>query len=140
MAIVVFYEKPGCINNSKQKHWLRKSGHEVIEKNLLEHDWCANELLEFFDGLPVSQWFNQSAPRIKSGELDPNSLSASKAVSLMLAEPLLIRRPLMQANGTCMVGFEQEVVDRWIGLSKTQQQDNLEQCTKSDKDPACPSL
>ena len=34
MATVVFYEKPGCGNNTKQKVWLAASGHTVLAKNL----------------------------------------------------------------------------------------------------------
>ena len=35
MATIVFYEKPGCGNNTKQKVWLAASGHTVLAKNLL---------------------------------------------------------------------------------------------------------
>lgn len=136
MAIVVFYEKPGCINNTRQKKWLRESGHEVIEKNLLTHGWEASELKQFFADLPVSQWFNTSAPRVKSGEIEPTKLDADSAVALMQAEPLLIRRPLMQVNEDRMVGFDQVAVDHWIGLAQRTQTVNLEVCAKSGTDTA----
>jgi nitrogenase-associated protein len=137
MAAVVFYEKPGCINNTKQKRWLRESGHEVIERNLLTHAWSAAELRRFFADLPITQWFNPSAPRIKSGEITPELLDAEQAIALMLAEPLLIRRPLMQVHETTMVGFEREAVDHWIGLKQRAQTDNLEVCVKLETDTAC---
>lgn len=35
MATVIFYEKPGCINNTKQKARLLAAGHEVQAHNLL---------------------------------------------------------------------------------------------------------
>lgn len=130
MATVIFYEKPGCINNTKQKRWLRDSGHEVIERDLLLHPWEANELIQFFTGLPVTQWFNTSAPRIKSGEISPATLSAEEAIALMLAEPLLIRRPLLKVNGETMVGFDNEVVNGWIGLSQKYTNENLEVCAR----------
>jgi len=130
MAAVVFYEKPGCINNTKQKRWLRESGHEVIERNLLAYPWNASELMRFFSGLPVADWFNPSAPRIKSGDIAPETLSADQAIAMMLAEPLLIRRPLMQVNAETMVGFDHEAVNRWIGLLQRIQNDNLEVCAK----------
>jgi hypothetical protein len=31
MATVHFYEKPGCINNTRQKKILAAAGHEVLE-------------------------------------------------------------------------------------------------------------
>lgn len=130
MAVVVFYEKPGCTNNTQQKRWLRESGHAVIEKNLLTHSWQAAELRQFFADRPVTQWFNQSAPRVKSGEIIPETLTAEQALTMMLGEPLLIRRPLMQANGATMVGFDHDAVDRWIGLSPRAQAVNLDVCAK----------
>ena len=136
MAIVVFYEKPGCANNTQQKRWLRESGHAVIEKNLLTHRWQAVELRQYFADLSVTQWFNQSAPRVKSGEIVPAALTAEQALALMLEEPLLIRRPLMQANGVTMVGFDHDAVDRWIGLSPRAQAVNLDVCTKPKTDTA----
>lgn len=134
MAVVVFYEKPGCINNTKQKRWLRESGHEVVEKNLLTHGWQAAELMQFFAGLPVTQWFNQSAPRVKSGEIDPAQLDPEQAITLMQVEPLLIRRPLMQVADSSMVGFDHEAVDRWIGLTPQTRTEDLEVCSKNRTD------
>jgi len=49
----------------------------------------------------------------------PEALDVEGALKLLLAEPLLIRRPLMQRpDGARMVGFETEVVDRFVGLSE----------------------
>lgn len=130
MAVVVFYEKPGCSNNSKQKQWLRESGHKVIEQNVLTYNWTAKELLGFFRTLPVTQWFNLSAPRIKYGKIKPETLAPKTAIDLMLADPLLIRRPLMLVNDSTMVGFDYDTVDRWIGLAKREAPGDLETCQK----------
>jgi hypothetical protein len=35
MATITFYEKPGCINNTRQKKLIAAAGHQVIAKNLL---------------------------------------------------------------------------------------------------------
>ena len=130
MAVVLFYEKPGCSNNSKQKQWLRESGHKVVEQNVLTYNWTAEELLGFFSKLPLTQWFNPSAPRIKYGKIKPATLEPERAIDLMLADPLLIRRPLMQVNDTTMVGFDYEAVDRWIGLRKRATPGDIGTCRK----------
>ncbi len=135
MAIVLFYEKPGCINNTKQKVLLAAAGHTVQAKNLLTEKWTAPRLRAFFGELPVAEWFNHSAPRVRDGEIWPHTLTSEQAIGLMLREPLLIRRPLMQVADECRVGFDQEVVDRWIGLaskvgSKAKQREDLETCPR----------
>lgn len=132
MAVVLFWEKPGCINNTRQKQLLREAGHEVVAHNLLAEAWDAPRLRRFFVGLPVAAWFNPSAPAIKQGQVLPSALSEAQALALMLADPLLIRRPLMQVGEHCAVGFDPQQVDAWIGIEpETGSRNNLEDCPKS---------
>jgi nitrogenase-associated protein len=131
MANVLFYEKPGCINNTKQKVLLAAAGHTVQAKNLLLEKWTAERLHAFFGDLPVAEWFNHTAPRVRDGEIWPHKLTGDQAIALMLKEPLLIRRPLMEVDGQRRVGFDQEAVDRWIGLSsKAKDREDLETCPR----------
>ncbi len=137
--IVVFYEKPGCANNTRQKALLAAAGHTVQAKNLLTEPWCAERLRAFFGDLPVPQWFNPSAPLIKSGAVNPAQLDAETALRLMLADPLLIRRPLMEVAGDCRVGFDPTAVDAWIGLqSPALRDEDLESCRKGQAAQPCP--
>jgi nitrogenase-associated protein len=119
MAHIIFWEKPGCAGNARQKALLLASGHTLEVRNLLAEPWDATRLRSFFAGRPVAAWFNRSSPRIKSGEVIPEALNESEALTLMLAEPLLIRRPLMEANGRREAGFEPERVNAWVGLAET---------------------
>ncbi len=130
MAQIIFYEKPGCINNTKQKKLLRDAGHVVIEKNLLTEPWSENPALltEFFDELPVNQWFNSSAPAIKQGSINPETLTAEQTITAMLSDPLLIRRPLMAVGTDKRVGFNESEIEQWIGLTRKSGEADLESC------------
>jgi nitrogenase-associated protein len=138
MATVVFYEKPGCANNTRQKVLLAAAGHTVLARSLLTEKWEAPRLRAFFGALPVTDWFNPSAPRIKSGEVQPDRLDESAALEWMLADPLLIRRPLMEVDGERRVGFDQDAVDRWIGLASKMPRENLEACARGHAAQPCP--
>ncbi len=138
MATVVFYEKPGCANNTKQKTLLAAAGHTVWARNLLTERWTGARLRPFFGELPVAQWFNRSAPRVRDGEIDCESLTESEALFLMLADPLLIRRPLMEVDGEHRVGFEPAAVDAWIGLANRENASGLETCPRSHRAMPCP--
>ena len=139
MATVVFYEKPGCGNNTKQKVWLAASGHTVLAKSLLTEKWTTERLRPFFGDLPVAQWFNPSAPRVKSGEVNPAALDAQTALAMMLEEPLLIRRPLMEVEGELRVGFDPEAVNAWIGLNNAKPEGDIEACPKGHLSQPCPN-
>lgn len=117
MAQVTFWEKPGCAGNARQKAALLASGHVLEVRSLLAEPWTAERLRGFFGARPVAEWFNRASPRVKSGEIAPDTATAEAALAAMLADPLLIRRPLMEVAGRREVGFEAERVDAWIGLA-----------------------
>lgn len=137
MATVVFYEKPGCGNNTKQKVWLAASGHTVLAKNILTEKWTAERLRPFFGAQPVEKWFNRSAPQVKSGEVDPASFDEATALALLASEPLFIKRPLMEVDGVLRAGFDAQAVDAWIGLNDSQPKE--EPCPICHRSEPCPT-
>lgn len=116
MAKVLFFEKPGCAGNARQKALLVESGHEVEARSLLATPWTADELRRYFGSLPVRDWFNRSARRVKSGEIDPDAMQPEAALALISDDPRLIRRPLIKVGDRREVGFDRDVIAAWIGL------------------------
>jgi len=116
MAKIIFWEKPGCKGNSRQKEILLSSGHQLEVRDLLSEPWTVERLAEFFGQRPVEEWFNMTNPQVKSGELDPQGISTADALEMMVAEPLLIVRPLMQVDEERLAGFDVEEVHNWVGL------------------------
>jgi nitrogenase-associated protein len=131
MTTILFYEKPGCANNGRQKRLLLDAGHELIVHNLLETRWKTEELREFFGRRPVSEWFNRAAPRVKSGEIVPEALDETRALALMLEDPLLIRRPLLQVGERREAGFDLVRIHGWIGLVDERAPRDLERCQRA---------
>lgn len=116
--LVIFYEKPFCAANAKQKRILRDSGCSLIERNLLEHGLDRDTLRSFMGNKIVSEWFNPAAPAIKNGHLLPDSLNQAEAMELLMSDPILIRRPLMIIGTEKLCGFDaqkvSEVLDRYV--------------------------
>lgn len=129
---IVFYEKPGCINNTRQKVLLAQAGHQVEARSLLDYPFSAATLRPFFAARPLAEWFNPSAPRLKNGEVQPHRLDEDSALQALLADRLLIRRPLIEAQGRQVAGFDADI-QRWLAATAS---DDLEQCPKTDK-PGC---
>ncbi|MBZ0106163.1 MAG: hypothetical protein K8H84_11085 [Sulfuricella denitrificans] len=127
MAKVIFFEKPGCVNNTRQKQLLTKAGHQVEAHDLLHHAWTAENLRPFFGARPVAAWFNRAAPRVKNGEIRPEEMNETAALKAMLADPLLIRRPLIQAGERREAGFEPGTMEKWLGIAPDIETD-LESC------------
>ncbi|MFG1361297.1 ArsC/Spx/MgsR family protein [Xanthobacter pseudotagetidis] len=134
MAKVVFYEKPGCGTNARQRQILAAAGHELDVRSLLAEPWTAARLRAFFGATPVASWFNPASPRVKSGAVDPAATGAEAAIALMLADPLLIRRPLVEAEGVRCAGFDRAPVTDLLAVGTALP----EACSRPGDAPRCP--
>jgi nitrogenase-associated protein len=134
MAVVRFYQKPGCATNARQIQALQQAGHSVIAKNLLTEPWTQQDLRGFFGDTPVASWFNRASPRVKCGEIDPNTSDVATTLALMLADPLLIRRPLIEASGSRCAGFDREPV---IALLGDRRDMGLQACAREKSGGPC---
>ena len=110
MKLVVFYEKPYCAANARQKQILRQCGCTLIERNLLEHGLDREGLRSFMGDKTVAEWFNPAAPAIKNGLIRPDTLGEEKAMDLLMDDPILIRRPLMVIGSEKLCGFDEKKV------------------------------
>ena len=117
MATIIFWEKPGCQGNARQKEILLASGHELEVRDLLAEPWSEERLALFFGDRPVAEWFNPAHPRVKSEEVVPAAYERDEALRLLVAEPLFIVRPLLQVGDERLAGFDVTQVHNWIGLA-----------------------
>jgi nitrogenase-associated protein len=114
VTLVIFYEKPFCAANAKQKVLLRQSGCTLIQRNLLEHGLDSPTLRSFMGDNPIVDWFNPAAPAIKNGEIFPETLDEASAMELLMAHPILIRRPLMVIGNEKLCGFDAQKIAKLL--------------------------
>ena len=144
MAEILFYEKPGCINNTKQKKLLQSAGHNVVAVDLLSHNWTEQALLEFFEALEVEAWFNPNAPDVYNGVVKPKTYTRATALAAMMRNPLLIKRPLIDVNGKKFVGFDHPEINALLPSEATSTpetkvllRENLTDCPKKSANETC---
>lgn len=145
--MITFYEKTGCLTNKKQKALLASGGYEFEVISLLDHPWRRSELEAFFNGVPVSKWFNPAAPAVKNAEIPIYKVDREAALDLLIANPLLIRRPLISSDKGKMVGFALDQLKRKLGIElysipAADQAANdgrdFESCSREDSEGKCP--
>ncbi len=137
MPAVVFFEKPGCLTNARQKALLEGHGCKLTVRNLLAEPWTESRLYDFLGGRPVAEWFNPNAPRIKSGEIDPFRQDRASAMALLLQDPLLIRRPLLDTEFGKTAGFDDVTLLARLGVS-AEIDEKSQRCARPDDSAACP--
>lgn len=134
--MIRFFEKPGCVNNTRQKRMLTAAGVRFEARDLLAEPWTLARLRPFFGERPLATWFNPSAPRLKSGEVNPALLDEAAALAAMVADPLLIRRPLIAGDGWFRCGFDPDELERLLGVHfATRPLADLEHCPHPDRNP-----
>jgi nitrogenase-associated protein len=136
MTTVLFYQKPGCRTNARQMQALEAAGHQVVARSLLGESWTDEALRAFFGDAPVAEWFNPASPKVKSGAVDPHALDAAAALRLMREDPLLVRRPLIEADGRRCAGFDREPV--LTLLRDCGPRDDLQHCSRPAAPPRRP--
>jgi nitrogenase-associated protein len=137
VATIIFYQKPGCATNARQIQALKSAGHDVVVQDILKEPWHADELRSFFRNMPVGSWFNRAAPRVKSGEVNLDSIDAASALALMVSDPLLIRRPLIDLDGIRCAGLDREPALSQLGH---QTQEHLQGCLHQATRTRCPKM
>lgn len=126
-----FYEKTGCSGNAKQKELLKSHNISFSVKSLLDTSWTKETLSEFFKGLEIKDIFNPFAPQIRDKEIDISKLSKDEAINLMIKNPILIKRPLLDINGVKICGFDIEKINELLNVNIDTNK-KLNTCSSSD--------
>lgn len=126
-----FYEKTGCSGNAKQKELLKSHNISFSVKSLLDTSWTKETLNEFFKGLEIKDIFNPFAPQIRDKEIDISKLSKDEAIELMIKNPILIKRPLLDINGVKICGFDIEKINELLNVNIDTNK-KLNTCSSSD--------
>jgi len=128
---IIFYEKPGCVGNDKQKKLLLANGIHFETKSILDTKWDKNTLSLFFKDLKNKDIINQFAPQIKTKELDISQISKEELINLMCKNPILIKRPLLEIGDDKICGFNLKKINTLLA-SKISADSNISTCQKGD--------
>ena len=126
-----FYEKTGCSGNAKQKELLKCHNISFSVKSLLDTKWTSESLNQFFEGLELIDIFNPFAPQIRDKEIEISKLSFDEAINLMIQNPILIKRPLLDINGVKICGFDIEKINKLLNTNIDTNK-KLNTCSSSD--------
>jgi nitrogenase-associated protein len=113
----IFFEKRGCGGNARQKELLKKHNITFEVKDLLNTKWSYDDLVGYFEGLEIVDMFNSFAPQIRDKQIDISKLSFYEAINLMIRNPILIKRPLLDINGVKICGFDIEKINKLLNTN-----------------------
>ena len=116
---ITIYGIKNCDTMKKARAWL--DAHLIA---YAFHDYKANGIdrasLERWAG--VAGWetlLNRAGTTFrKLPDSDKDHLTEKKAIALMLAQPSMIKRPVLDAGGKLLVGFKPEHYERALGARR----------------------
>ncbi|MFL2105380.1 arsenate reductase family protein [Desemzia sp. FAM 23991] len=110
-----FYCIPTCSTCKAAKKWLQQHQVELEEINLKtnppdKETWI--KILQQSD-LPLKRFFNTSGTVYKERGLKKviPDLTEQEAAELLASEGMLVKRPLILADGNNLIGFKEEVYE-----------------------------
>jgi len=109
MTVTIFGIK-NCDTMKKARAWL--GDHSI---DAVFHDYKASGI----DRAHLKRWCDEAGWETvlnragttfrKLDDADKQDLNADKAIALMLAQPSMIKRPVLEADGRLLVGFKPEL-------------------------------
>ena len=112
--MIDFFWYPRCGTCQKAKKWLEANNIDFVATDLKEQKPNRSQLEDWFNksGLPLKKFFNTSGQVYKSMELKDKlpSMSQDEQLDLLASDGMLVKRPIVVAGGTVLVGFKE---DQW---------------------------
>lgn len=112
---VTIYGIKNCDTMKKARAWLAE---HAVEAGF--HDYKASGI----DRAHLERWCNEAGWETvlnragttfrKLDESQKQDLDAGKAIALMLAQPSMIKRPVLEADGRLLVGFKPDLYERFF--------------------------
>lgn len=103
------YGIPNCDTMKKARVWLDQHGVEYRFHNYKADGIDEATLRRWVDQVGWEKLLNRAGTTFrKLDEADRQDIDADKAIRLMQAQPSLIKRPVLDRDGTLTVGFKPE--------------------------------
>lgn len=108
---LMIYGIPNCDTVKKARRWLDSAGVAHRFHDFRKDGLDPDRLQRWIDALGWERVINKSGTTFrKLSDADKDGLDAGKAKALMLDQPAMIRRPVVEAAGGVSVGFS---ADDW---------------------------
>jgi arsenate reductase-like glutaredoxin family protein len=94
---------------------LSQDGVELNERDFFKDSFTEEELRDLLGDTPPADVFSWRSPSARKLGLDRDTVSPDELVRLMVDEPRLIRRPLIQVEGRLIVGTDKKAMAEAFG-------------------------
>ncbi len=113
---MIIYYYPTCSTVKKAMKYLDENEIKYERKHIVEETMTAEELslIIRLSGLELKRFFNTSgkAYRELNFKEKKNEMSEGEIVDFLVANPMLLKRPIIKADDFALVGFKVDEYDK----------------------------
>jgi arsenate reductase len=118
MATTIYGIK-NCDTMKKARAWLDGKGVAYDFHDYKTAGIAKDRLKGWSDKLGWETLLNRAGTTFKKlPDADKEGLTEKKALALMLAQPSMIKRPVLELGGKLVVGFKPEIYEKEVGKGK----------------------
>jgi Spx/MgsR family transcriptional regulator len=114
MEELTFFSYPSCTSCRKTKKWLISNSVKFNERHLFKDTPNQKELMEILtlttEG--VDELLATRGETFKNLKLNVDELSLSEVINLVIEEPKLLRRPILNDGKKLIVGFNPDALKK----------------------------
>ena len=112
---MTLYGIKNCDTVKKARKWLESNNHSVPFHDFREQGLDQDTLTAWVQTIGWEALLNKRSTSFRALEdADKQDLDEAKATRLMLANPTLIKRPVLATDGKVMVGFKETDYQAWF--------------------------
>ena len=108
---MIFLGYPRCSTSNKAQKWADDHGVAYTFRHIKDDNPTADELKAWhaLSGLPLKRFFNTSGLKYKELQLKDRlpQMSEEEQFALLATDGLLVKRPMLIADGFVLVGFNE---------------------------------
>ena len=114
--MLTFYGIPNCDTVKKARGWLDARGTAYSFHDYKKAGAVEASLRRWVDALGWETVLNRAGTTFrKLPDADRADLDAGKAIALMLAQPSMIKRPILEGDGVLLAGFKPDAWEAALG-------------------------
>ncbi len=127
--MIVIYTSPGCASCRKVKAWLKEREIPYIEKNIFTTLLNKTEVKYLLSRSEngTDDIISKRSKIIQKENIDIDSMSLDELVDFVIANPSILRRPIILSENNFQIGYDAEEIDAF----KPRDLDKIASCDKS---------
>lgn len=114
--MVTLYTTPSCTSCRKAKAWLEEHSIDYIERNILANPLTVEEIKSIFrlteEG--TSEIISTNSKTFQELNIDIESLSLNELYTLIMENPKMVRRPMIQDEKRLQVGYNEDEIRSFL--------------------------